>query len=238
VGQEPFQKTEVDLYGRPVVVRFVRHRRARQLILRMDDKCEDAYGVTVTIPYGATKTEALALVHDKADWVVNMLATRLPRIPFEDGVVVPLAGEDYRIRHIEIARGVVRCEGGEILVAGGPEHLGRRVKDWLKGEAKRHISPLVREKAETLGRQAGRISIRDTKSRWGSCSHEGNLSFCWRLVMAPVSVLDYVVAHEVGHLKEANHGPEFWRIVTGLTPDMENARKWLRRNGDNLQRYG
>ncbi len=238
MGQAPFQKTEVELFGRSVVVRFVRHRRARQLILRIDDKCEDADGVIVTLPYGATKTEALALVHDKADWVVNMLASRLPRIPFEDGVVVPLAGNDLRIRHVEAARGVVRCEGGEILVAGGPEHLGRRVKDWFKGEAKRHISPLVREKADTLGRQAGRISIRDTKSRWGSCSHDGNLSFCWRLVMAPVQVLDYVVAHEVAHLDEHNHGPGFWQAVARLTEDVDGPREWLRLNGEKLHRYG
>jgi len=238
VDRAPFQETVVELSGRPVAVRFVRNRRARQLILRMDSSRDDADGVTVTLPGGTTKAEGLALVHDKAGWVLKMLSSQLPRIPFEDGVVVPLAGDDYRIRHVGISSGVIRRQGDEILVTGYPEHLGRRVKDWFKAEARRHIGPLVREKSDALGRAAGRISIRDTRSRWGSCSHDGNLSFCWRLVMAPVMVLDYVVAHEVAHLAEANHGPNFWRAVSGLTPDMDAGREWLRRNGESLHRYG
>ncbi|MBT7944473.1 MAG: M48 family metallopeptidase, partial [Alphaproteobacteria bacterium] len=140
--------------------------------------------------------------------------------------------------HTSEKRGVVRLGFGEILVAGGQEHLARRVRDWFKGEARDRIRPLVRDKALVLGRTPGRITVRDTKSRWGSCSHDGNLSFCWRLVMAPATVLDYVVAHEVAHLVEHNHGPDFWRLVGTLTGDMDGGRDWLKRNGERLHRIG
>ncbi|HIM77598.1 MAG TPA: M48 family peptidase, partial [Rhodospirillales bacterium] len=126
----------------------------------------------------------------------------------------------------------------EILVAGRHEHVARRGKDWFKSQARELIVSRVREKAQTLDRKPGRITIRDTKSRWGSCSPDGNLSFCWRLVMAPDAVLDYVVAHEVAHLAELNHGPKFWRWVEELTADVEGAKKWLRLNGEALHRYG
>jgi len=177
-------------------------------------------------------------VLDKADWILKQLDERLPRVPFADGEMVPLRGVDYRIRAVAGGRGAVRLEWSEILVAGRPEHVARRVKDWFKNQARELIAPRVREKAETLDRQPGRITIRDTKSRWGSCSHDGNLSFCWRLVMAPDAVLDYVVAHEVAHLAELNHGPKFWRWVEELTADVEGAKKWLRLNGEALHRYG
>jgi hypothetical protein len=118
------------------------------------------------------------------------------------------------------------------------EHLARRVRDWFRSEARARIGVLVRDKAAVLGQTPGRITVRDTKSRWGSCSHDGNLSFCWRLVMAPASVLDYVVAHEIAHLAEHNHGPEFWRLVGTLTADVGGGRAWLKRNGGRLHRIG
>ena len=238
MDREPFKETVVELSGRSVAVRFVRNRRARRLILRIDDRREGGNGVVVTLPNGATKTEGLDLVHDKADWVLKMLEKLLPRIPFEDGVVVPLAGDGHRIRHIGTVRGVIRHEGREIFVSGRPEHLARRLRDWFRGQARTAIQPLVHEKAGELGRTPGRITIRDTKSRWGSCSHDGNLSFCWRLVMAPAQVLDYVVAHEVAHLVEHNHSPKFWQAVARLTEDVDGPREWLRLNGEKLHRYG
>ncbi|MBC8337811.1 MAG: M48 family metallopeptidase [Rhodospirillales bacterium] len=237
------REASVDLAGRRVAVRFLRNRRARRIILRLDtnndgnqDGAED--GVVVTLPGRTGVEEGLALVRDKADWVLARLEGRPPRIPFVDGAVVPLGGVDHVIRHTGAGRGLVRLEGANILVAGGLEHTARRVRDWFRGEAKARIRGKVRDKAAVLDRTPGRITVRDTKSRWGSCSHDGNLSFCWRLVMAPESVLDYVVAHEVAHLAEHNHGPEFWRLVGTLTDDMDWGRDWLRRNGERLHRIG
>ena len=232
------KETSIDLGDKRVPVRLYRNTRARRLILRIDANPELGDGVAVTLPRATSQREGLELVMDKADWVLANLEGLEPRVPFADGAWLPLGGVDHLIRHAPLAAGGVWQENEIIFVTGRPEHLSRRLGDWLKAEAKRRIGPLAREKAEILGRPAGRISIRDTKSRWGSCSREGNLSFCWRLVLAPDKVLDYVVAHEVGHLAELNHGPKFWRAVAGLTGDMDGARKWLRRNGEKLHRYG
>jgi len=238
VARAFLDETAVDLGDVRVPVRLCRNTRARQIIMRIDVHRDDADGVTVTLPRGAKPAEGLALVMDKADWVLARLAELPPRVPFGDGAVVPLRDCDHVIRHAPWARGAVRCLGAEILVAGRPEHVARRVRDWFKGEAKGEIAPRVRAKAEALGRPAGRITVRDTRSRWGSCSADGNLSFCWRLVMAPVAVLDYVVAHEVAHLAYANHGPRFWKTVAGLTGDVDGPRAWLLSHGEKLHRYG
>ena len=238
MARELIKETALELAGKRVPVRLFRNKRARRVILRLDEDADGVDGVFVTLPNRASQKEGLALVLDKADWILKQLDERLPRVPFADGEMVPLRGVDYRIRAVPGGRGAVRLEWSEILVAGRPEHVARRVKDWFKNQARELIAPRVREKAETLDRQPGRITIRDTKSRWGSCSHDGNLSFCWRLVMAPDAVLDYVVAHEVAHLAELNHGPKFWRWVEELTADVEGAKKWLRLNGEALHRYG
>ena len=112
------------------------------------------------------------------------------------------------------------------------------MRDWLREQARSEIATRVQEKACLLERAPGRITVRDTRSRWGSCSHDGNLSFCWRLVMAPMMVLDYVVAHEVAHLRWTHHGPRFWATVATLTANAGAARCWLDDHGERLHRYG
>ena len=133
---------------------------------------------------------------------------------------------------------MVTVENETIAVAGRPEHLARRLADWLKAEAKRTLAPLVREKAARLGVAVGRIVVRDTRTLWGSCSANGDVSLCWRLVLAPPAVADYVCAHEVAHMKIRGHGARFWRLVEELAEDMNGARRWLAREGESLQRYG
>ncbi|MDZ4791963.1 MAG: SprT family zinc-dependent metalloprotease [Hyphomicrobiales bacterium] len=124
-----------------------------------------------------------------------------------------------------------------LCVAGGPEHAGRRLVDWLKIEAKKDLFYRVHHHAGNIGIYPKRISVRDQSTRWGSCSSSGNLSFSWRLIFAPSFVLDYVAAHEVAHLKEMNHGPRFWRVVRDTMPEMHKARLWLKKHGSELHRF-
>lgn len=225
----------LDLGGRKVPVRVRRNRRARRIVLRIDD---DIDGAVVTVPAGTAIGEGLEMARAKAGWILGRLEALPPRVAFDDGAMVPLLGTLRRLRHCPGDRSPVCLEDGEIRVSGRREHLARRFTDWLRGEARRHIVPLAADKASRLGRGAGRIGVRDTRWRWGSCSAAGNLSFCWRLVMAPEWVLDYVVAHEVAHLAHRGHGRAFWCTVDGLTGDVEGARAWLRRHGPALHRYG
>ena len=218
----------------PLGVRVRVNRRARRMTLRV----APTGAVTLTVPPDTPRRQAMELLGRKADWVAERLGRLPPPIPFADGAEIPLLGIGHIVCHRPRARGGVWREPGTIIVTGSEAHLARRVKDWLRAEASHHIAPRVTEKSARLGRRAGRVTVRETRSRWGSCAANGNLSFCWRLVLAPEPVLDYVVAHEVAHLAIANHGPAFWRAVEKLTGDVSTARAWLDSHGPGLMRYG
>jgi predicted metal-dependent hydrolase len=230
----------VDLNGSSVPVVLRRNPNARRMILRVEGgrNGDDPDKIAVTLPQRANVGEALQFVASKADWIEQRLSNLPQRIPIQEGTVVPFLGSELRICHVpEARRGVWRDEV-EIFVSGNPEFLSRRVTDWIKREARREITDRVADKTALLGTKAGRISVRDTRSRWGSCASNGNLSFSWRLIMAPEFVFDYVIAHEVAHIEEHNHSEAFWRLVEGLTANMKEAKRWLRENGERLHRYG
>lgn len=155
--------------------------------------------------------------------------------------MLPLRDVPHRITH-RVARGTVWTEESEagplLCVAGDPVHLPRRVRDYLKREAKRELDAASRQYAAALGVKIARVSIRDQVSRWGSCTSAGVLSYSWRLILAPPQVLDYLAAHEVAHLVEMNHSRKFWRVVAGICPEWERARAWLNTHGTELHRYG
>ena len=232
------ESAQLDVAGRAVPLRVRRHRRARRIVLRVDGARDEA---VLTIPWRVPLSEGLAFAHDRRDWLQARLASLPPRVPFGPGAILPIRGIPHVIRHTpESARkfGVVRIEAGEIRVAGKPEHLARRLSDWLRAEAGRVLAPLVEDKARRLGVAVGKITVRDTRTLWGSCSARGDMSLCWRLVLAPPFVADYVCAHEVAHLKIRGHGARFWPLVAELAEDMAGARAWLARHGEELQRYG
>jgi hypothetical protein len=229
---------QLEASGRAVPLRVRRHRRARRIVLRVDGARDEA---VLTLPWRVPLREGLAFAHERRDWLAARLADLPPRVPFAAGAILPLGGEPHRIEHVpDPVRklGVVRVEDGAIRIAGKPEHLARRLADWLKAEAKRVLAPLVKEKAARLGVAVGRITVRDTRTLWGSCSAKGDVSLCWRLVLAPPAVADYVCAHEVAHMKIRGHGARFWKLVRDLADDMDAARRWLAQHGEALQRYG
>ena len=128
--------------------------------------------------------------------------------------------------------------GQELLVGGTPEHFSRRVLDHLRREARRDLEAAVRIHAAAVGLEPRAITIKDTTSRWGSCSSDRRLAFSWRIVMAPPYVLDYLAAHEVAHFREMNHGPKFWALCRQLCPDMDAGKAWLKRHGSGLHAVG
>jgi predicted metal-dependent hydrolase len=219
-----------------IVVRL--SRRARRLSLRIDVGA--GHAVLVQPPRMAAAA-VLAFAAARREWIADRLGELPCRIAFDEGAVIPLRGETHVLRFAPDARGGVWRDDGAIVVTGRAEHAPRRLIDWLKSEARAAIAPLARELAAALDRRVAAITVRDTTSRWGSCSRNGRLSFSWRLVLAPMPVLRYVVAHEVAHLRHMNHGPAFWRTVDGLLGDADggrSARQWLRDHGAVLHRYG
>jgi len=211
------------------------NRRARRISLKVDAALDRP---VLVLPSPRALAEGVKFAESRALWLKGALSRVPPRMPFADGTAIPYRGEPHLIRHRPGCRGGVWRWGAEINVAGRPEHLPRRVADWLKAEARRLLSAGAAATAARIGRRPGRISVRDPKSRWASCAADGRLSFSWRLVLAPPGVLNYVVAHEVAHLLEANHGPDFWALVERLEPEFAAAKRWLRQYGAGLHRYG
>lgn len=207
--------------------------------------------VIVTMPMRCGIAEAGLFLNRHLDWVRNQLGNVPQPAPFTDGMVVPVRGALHRVSFtgqtgsgalIEVVPNRVRDEGPDcalaLLVHGRKAGGHRYLRDWLIGQARADLDERVRFHAQALGLRPKKICVRDQTSRWGSCSTTGMLSFSWRLILAPPLVLDYVAAHEVAHLAEMNHGPNFWALVRKAMPQMDEAKVWLQHYGSELHRYG
>ncbi|GAA0569091.1 M48 family metallopeptidase [Craurococcus roseus] len=230
------QKRSDAMGGCPV--RWRRSTRARRVSLRIDARAGE---VVVTLPPRAHRRAGMALLTTHAAWVMEKLAALSPHIALEPGSEVPLGGVPHVVRRAPgAADAATRLEPGAIVVGGGAaaNDVPRRVAEFLRAEARRRMEVLSAGHAALLGVRPKALKLKDTRSRWGSCAPDGTLAFSWRLVMAPDWVLDYVVAHEVAHLRELNHSPRFWAHVARLTPHRDAAVEWLRLNGPALLRVG
>ena len=232
----------IESIGAPVEVR--RHPAARRMTLRIS---RTRRAVIVTLPMQCDIGEATPFINRHLDWVRERLGCLPEPAPFLHGCVIPLRGVPHRLEFSGCPIGaecpvVVRQPGADgcavIEVAGRVEQAPRRLFNWLSEEARRDLDTRVLWHTRNLGLKAKRIAVRDQTSRWGSCSTTGALSFSWRLVLAPSLILDYVAAHEVAHLQEMNHGPNFWALVRKTFPRMEEAKSWLLLYGTDLHRYG
>ena len=217
-----------------------RHRRARRYTLRIHATRREAI---LSMPMRGNLTDAKDFAHRHGAWLAERLRKLPDSIAFVDGAMLPLRGEPHLVVHRPRSRGTVWCDCGDdginlLCVAGDAAHTARRVKDYLKREARRDLTVAVRKHADALGVTFKRISVRDQSSRWGSCNSDGVLSFSWRLILAPPYALDYLAAHEVAHLVEMNHSVRFWRVVDRICPEMERAKAWITAHGNELHRYG
>ncbi|MGH6828528.1 MAG: M48 family metallopeptidase [Rhizomicrobium sp.] len=221
--------------GTDIAVRIRLHPRARRIVVRVHPGTGE---VIVTAPSRGGAGPALAFARRQAPWIAGQLKHLPAPVALTPGASVPYRGVNHPIRHVR-AKGPapVWTEDGVLLVSGQVEHAGRRLVDFFKREARRQFAARALDYAARLGARPSRITVRDTKSRWGSCNTRGALSFCWRLIFAPEFVWDYVVAHEVAHLEEMNHSPRFWARVRSLAPEISRARQWLRDHGRTLLRY-
>lgn len=222
----PAGPVEIDVRASP---------RARRVSLKFDPST-DVFELVV--PPRASVKQAVGFAQQQAPWLAARLRDLTPRVPFAPGSVIPILGHSYWIQHFAERGPPVFIKHGEVMVSGAPEHLSRRIQDFLRGRARAEIVPRAHAMAARLGRKVRRVSLRDPKTRWGSCAANGDLAFSWRLVLAPAHVLTYVVAHEVAHLAEMNHSKRFWATVDRLVPDAERAKDWLKRHGKSLLRYG
>jgi predicted metal-dependent hydrolase len=216
----------------PVEITLRRSARARRFSLRVS-RIDGR--VTLSLPAQSREADALAFAEGHGDWIRRTLARNGPRIVVAAGADLPFQGRTLVVTPASLRAPLI--EGDRLLVPPDPARIGLRTAAFLRLAARHRLQAASEHYAGIIGRPFRRITLRDTRSRWGSCTTDGSLMYSWRLIMAPPAVLDYVAAHEVAHLSEMNHAPAFWRAVERLMPGYEAHRRWLKRQGGHLHRY-
>lgn len=232
-------QTEIEtIDGRRVPVKLIVNPRARHVSVRIDPTRREAIA---TAPSQRHLKHAVQFVAERAGWIAHELA-RLPQgVLLAPGAVAPLRGVDHELVY-EHGRAQPRIEEGALprLIAPAPDMalFEPRLMRYFKDQARTDLINRVAHHAITLGVKPVRIQVKELRSRWGSCSADGVLSFSWRLILAPPFVLDYLAAHETAHLKEMNHSRRFWAHVRRCMPDYERGRAWLHEHGSALHAVG
>ena len=227
----------LEIAGREVKLSFRRNAKCKRMVLRLT---ADGAGAVITLSPRASKAEALRFAETSKPWLIKTMEKRVRPVPFAHAHQILFNGQLHTIVATGGRRGVITYgpEPLTIWVPGDEAHVARRLSDWLKAQANEKLQQTSQDYATAMQTKFRKLTIRDQKSRWGSCSATGDLSYSWRLILAPPEVLDYVAAHEVAHLKEMNHGPSFWRLVVTHCKTAKQARRWLREHGRELHSYG
>lgn len=218
----------------------LRRLRRRTIGFVIDDR-----GLRVTAPRWVPMGEIERALQEKARWILRKLVewrdheARRERVAirWHDGATLRFLGTALTLSVDPGARGVAR--DGDLLRVGlppraGEEQLRDRVQSWLQARAREVFAERIPVFAERLGRTPSRWALSSARTRWGSCTPDGAIRLNWRLVHFPMEIVDYVIAHELAHLRELNHGPRFWSTVGELFPDFERARAWLRDFPDDM----
>lgn len=215
--------------GTPVTLR--RTARARRMTLRVSRRDGT---VTLTLPPRLPEAEALAFLDDRRDWLARALEGIEPPRPVAFGAALPVEGRSLLLTPAPVR--APRVEGEALLLPRG-RPAAVTAAAFLRTLAQARLAEASDHHARALGCRFTALALRDTRSRWGSCTHEGRLMYSWRLAMAPPPVLDYVAAHEVAHLAHMDHSPAFWAAVERLLPGYERQRRWLRQHGGSLHAW-
>lgn len=208
-------------------------RRTIALIIERDGS------LTVRAPKRATLRDIEGFIHEKKDWIIRSrekmkAIVEPPQKQYMDGETFLFLGQDYELRLVPPQRPALKFDGGFTLGISARERGERMFTQWYKTQAMNIFSERVNHFAALRGFSPKQVKVNSAKTRWGSCSSNGTINFTWRLVMAPLEVIDYVVLHELAHLKIKDHSPRFWKLVETLCPSFKRQRKWLKDNGEKL----
>ncbi len=212
-----------------ILRRSARSRRFSMRVSQLDGR------VTVSMPIRARERDAVAFVQGHESWLRAALARQPLQTAVSLGDQIPVEG---RLLTLSPGSGrSVMVQGDSLLIPGAPTQAAARAAAHLKTLARNQLAAASDHYAAQIGRKVTRITLRDTRSRWGSCTHEGALMYSWRLILAPPEVLRYVAAHEVAHMEQMNHSDAFWSVVTRLYPGWQTQRRWLQTQGQTLHSY-
>ncbi len=214
----------------PLILR--RSAQARRISLRISQL--DGR-VTLTMPKRLAEREALDFARAKEDWIRKHLEARGIDVRVVLGAQLPVGGQMLTVTQGQGRSVFIGLD--EVAVPGPADRIPKKLAAYLREVARDRLAGACDDYADRLGKSYTRLTMRDTRSRWGSCTSDGGLMFSWRLIMTPPEVLDYVAAHEVAHLAQMNHSPAFWAEVERIYGDYKPPRRWLKKHGSDLHRY-
>lgn len=211
--------------------------KAKRLALRLDSR---ARRINLVIPKRASMQKAYEFAESYQDWIADKIRNLPCPVPYTDGTILPIMGQE---RVIKIKRGTskithIEMTPTELVVTTHMDDPAPRIGRYLRQLAATELEKLANAKAAQLERKLSSFTVRDMKSRWGSCSIDGRMTLSWRLIFAPIESIDYVIAHEAAHLIHDNHGKNFWALCEKISADFVTGHRWMQENGVNLGRYG
>ncbi|MCL2758343.1 MAG: M48 family metallopeptidase [Alphaproteobacteria bacterium] len=219
--------------GEEIPIIFTPKPGARNITLR--PKVAPVRELHVSLPRWTAHSRAHAFIREKRAWLEKIFARAPMKIKINPGDTINIFGNDTRLLHANNKSQISNFES-QIIITGQPEFFERRVRDKIKAMFLDEVKKILREVPREL--RPAKICVRDTTSRWGSCSSSGAISLSWRLSFAPPAVMRYVIMHELAHRKHMDHSPQFWNLVAKLFgPGMERTKGWLSKNGQSLHRY-
>ncbi len=221
------EQRETLLAGKNIAFTLKRSSKRNSIGLRIDDR-----GLTVSVPASASEKWLHKVLQDKAEWVVEKLGNwqKPPPMRWAAGEGVPFLGQSLRLCVLPGLSGTVRYEE-ELRVGcdGSAEKIERQVTRWWQEQAKRLFAERVAHYAALLGVTPGVLRLSSAKKQWGCCTARGTIRLNRQLIKLPLPLIDYVVVHELAHLKEMNHSPAFWKVVSSVCPNYANLRRELKR---------
>lgn len=213
-------------------------KQARRMALRLDAKKRVVY---LVVPSRTRVDKAYRFAWDNRAWINEHLSTLPMPVPFAHGTVLPLYGKQVRIKvnyDPDLKFTTIRLEDNKLVVDTNKEDPSLRIERFLKEYARESLTELAERKAGRIDKKLRSITVRDTKSRWGSCNSDGEICFSWRLIFAPRAAMDYVVAHEVAHLAYLDHSDKFWDLCHRLSFSYKAGKEWMQEHGHTLMRFG
>ena len=232
------------LHLNEIKIDLIRSNKRKTLTLEVNHQ-----GVKVRAPYKMSERTIMKFIRSKELWLLKNLESMPPPpkpIEFNNNSEILLLGELHKIQIITGRKPIFIDQKNIVVIPVIKTNLPlqssikSKLIRWYKNIAMQHLELRVENRLNEMlsnNKKIPEIKVRDYKRRWGSCDHKGDLSFNWRIVMAPSNVIDYVVIHEIAHLKEFNHSPKFWRIVEQHIPDWKDQQQWLKNNGADLYRF-
>lgn len=243
-GRELFSFDEgIETYGLPFAeisprLKLSVSERAKRMALRLDPRNRLVH---LVVPKRANMRTAYLFAEQNKEWIREKLRDLPKQVPFKNGEILPILGRDRTIivcYNPALKSTEITLKKDELLILTNKPDPSVRIKRFLQDLAREKLTELALEKASLLRRRLTDVQVKDTRSRWGSCTEDGRISFSWRLIFAPSKAFDYVVAHECAHLAHMDHSDNFWRVCERISRDYDDGKDWMHRNGHSLMRFG